>query len=399
MTHYPPTSDAPTTIIVGAGIGGLAAALALLRAGHRVRVLEQSASLGEVGAGLSITPNASKALAYLGLTDELAQIGSTPAAGSLRHYRTGEDLVTLPQDRSRERYGYPLYHVHRADLHRVLLSAVTAFDNECVMTSAEFDSFVEADNGISVCCRSGWRESADYVIGADGIHSRVRAQLFGPDRANFTGYVAWRGLIPGEKVTISLIDPPLCMTLGPRRMLMRYPLRRGSLINFVAIAKRNVWMEEGWSVRSTREELLEEFADFEPRVIELLSLTSPDRLYKWGLFDRDPLPSWTRGRVTLLGDAAHAMPPFTGQGAVMALEDAAVLGRAAQSGGSPEIFLKRYQDVRISRVTSALAMSRARADLYFGDEPAEQVKALTAGMAELRTLYDYDAGAVDFYSL
>ena len=113
------------TIIVGAGIGGLAAALALLRAGHHVRVIEQSAALGEVGAGLSITPNASKALAYLGLADELARIGSTPTAGSLRHYRTGEDLVRLPQDRSRERYGYPLYHVHRADLHQVLLSAVT----------------------------------------------------------------------------------------------------------------------------------------------------------------------------------------------------------------------------------------------------------------------------------
>lgn len=396
MTRHPSRSNSPKTIIVGAGIGGLASALALLRAGHRVRVVEQSDSLGEVGAGLSITPNASKALAYLGLADELALIGSTPIAGSLRHYRTGEDIVVLPQDRSRERYGYPLYHVHRADLHRVLLSAVTALDAHCVVTSAEFLSFTEEDNGISVCCRSGWKEDADYVVGADGIHSRVRAQLFGPDRANFTGYVAWRGLIPGEKVAPHLIDPPLCMTLGPRRMLMRYPLRRGSLINFVAIAKRDVWMDEGWSVRSTREELLAEFADFEPRVIELLSLTSPDRLYKWGLFDRDPLPAWTQGCVTLLGDAAHAMPPFTGQGAVMALEDAAVLGKAAQSSASPKLFLQRYQDARIARVTSALAMSRARAGLYFGNEPAEQVKALAAGMAELRTLYDYDAGAVEF---
>lgn len=179
-------------------------------------------------------------------------------------------------------------------------------------------------------------------------------------------------------------------------MLMRYPLRGASWINFVAIAKRDAWMEEGWSVRSTLDELLTEFADFEPRALDLLSLTPPDRLFKWGLFDRDPLPSWTQGRVTLLGDAAHAMPPFTGQGAVMALEDAAVLGRAAQARGASKTFLKRYESARIGRVTDALAMSRARADLYFGDEPAEQVKALTAGMMELRTLYDYDAGAVDF---
>ncbi len=393
------TVRAAKTIIVGAGIGGLAAALALLRAGHRVRVIEQSSSLGEVGAGLSITPNASKALAYLGLADELARIGSTPAAGSLRHYRTGEDLVTLPQDRSRERYGYPLYHVHRADLHRALLSAVTALDADSIVTAAEFASFTENKDGILVCCRSGWSDQADYVIGADGIHSRVRAQLFGPDQANFTGYVAWRGLIPGDQVPPNLLDPPLCMTLGPRRMLMRYPLRRGSWINFVAIAKRDAWMEEGWSVSSTLDELLTEFADFEPRALDLLSLTPPDRLYKWGLFDRDPLPSWTQGRVTLLGDAAHAMPPFTGQGAVMALEDAAVLGRAAEASSATNTFLKRYETERISRVTNALAMSRARADLYFGNEPAEQVKALTAGMMELRTLYDYDAGAVDFDAL
>ena len=384
------------TIIVGAGIGGLAAALALLRAGHRVRVIERSAALGEVGAGLSITPNASKALAYLGLAGELSRIGSTPTAGSLRHYRTGEDLVRLPQDRSRERYGYPLYHVHRADLHQVLLSAVTALDVDSVVTSEEFVDFKEDHDGVSVHCSSGWSENADYVIGADGIHSRVREQLFGPDQPNFTGYVAWRGLIPGDRVPPGLLDPPLCMTLGPRRMLMRYPLRRGSWINFVAIAKRDAWMEEGWSVRSTLDELLTEFADFEPRALDLLSLTPPDRLFKWGLFDRDPLPSWTQGRVTLLGDAAHAMPPFTGQGAVMALEDAAVLGRAAQARGASKTFLKRYESARIGRVTDALAMSRARADLYFGDEPAEQVKALTAGMMELRTLYDYDAGAVDF---
>ena len=320
-------------------------------------------------------------------------------AGSLRHYRTGEDLVTLPQDRSRELYGYPLYHVHRADLHQALLSAVTELDVDSIVTSAEFISCKDTNDSVLVRCSSGWSDQADYVIGADGIHSRVRAQLFGPDQANFTGYVAWRGLIPGAQVPASLLDPPLCMTLGPRRMLMRYPLRRGAWINFVAIAKRDAWMEEGWSVRSTLDELLTEFADFEPRALDLLSLTPSDRLFKWGLFDRDPLPSWTQGRVTLLGDAAHAMPPFTGQGAVMALEDAAVLGRAAQATTTTSAFLERYERARIGRVTNALAMSRARAELYFGDEPAEQVKALTAGMMELRTLYDYDAGAVNFDAL
>ena len=145
---------------------------------------------------------------------------------------------------------------------------------------------------------------------------------------------------------------------------------------------------------ATREELLAEFADFEPHATRLLELVPPEKLFKWGLFDRDPLPTWTRGRATLLGDAAHAMPPFTGQGAVMALEDAAVLGRAAAAATDADEALSRYERARHPRVTAALVMSRARALSYFADEPMQQVKALGAGMAELRTLYDYDAGAV-----
>jgi salicylate hydroxylase len=169
-------------------------------------------------------------------------------------------------------------------------------------------------------------------------------------------------------------------------------LRRRTLVNFVAIARRSAWTEEGWSVRSELAELLDEFHDFEPRTRALLELTPEDRLYKWGLFDRDPLPTWSRGRATLLGDAAHAMPPFTGQGAVMALEDAVVLGRAAAESMDADEALRRYEGARHARVTAALQMSRARAELYFADDPAQQVRALGAGMAELRTLYDYDAG-------
>ena len=383
-----------SVIVVGAGIGGLAAALGLLRAGQQVRVLEQVEVLGEVGAGLSITPNAGKALRYLGLEQELARIGSNPPAGCIRHYATGAVLVRLPQDQSRDRYGMPLYHVHRADLHATLLAAVCALDPECVVTSATVRIVESAAAGVIVELSDGRRFEADWLIGADGIHSATRVALFGPDRPNFTGYVAWRGLIPGDLVPPALLDPPLCMTVGPRRMLMRYPLRRGSLVNFVAIARRDAWMEEGWSVRSTLAEVLEEFADFEPHSLDLLALTPPDRLFKWGLFDRDPLPTWTRGRSTLLGDAAHAMPPFTGQGAVMALEDAAVMGRLVATSTTPDEVLRRYEEARHARVSAALAMSRSRAELYFADDPQQQVKALGAGMAELRTLYDYDAGSV-----
>ena len=383
-----------SVIVVGAGIGGLAAALGLLRAGQRVRVFEQVDELGEVGAGLSITPNAGKALVALGLGETLWRIGSRPPAGAIRHYASGEVLVTLAQDQAGERYGLPLFHVHRADLHEALAAAVRALDPGCLVTGNALVGLDSRADGVAARLRDGTVATADWLVGADGIHSATRVALFGPDRPNFTGYLAYRGLVPGKYVPPELLSPPLCMTVGPRRLLMRYPLRGGSLVNLVAIAQRSAWTEEGWSVPATREELLAEFADFEPHARELLERVSPERLFKWGLFDRDPLPSWTRGRATLLGDAAHAMPPFTGQGAVMALEDAAVLGRAAAAAANPDEALRRYETARHARVTAALVMSRSRALTYFADDPAQQVRALGAGMAELRTLYDYDAGAV-----
>jgi len=383
-----------SVIVIGAGIGGLAAALGLLRAGQKVRVFEQVGNPTEVGAGLSITPNAGKALRSLGLGDALADIGNRPPAGSIRHFATGETLVTLPQEHSRERYGIPLYHVHRADLHASLLQAVRAEDRGCLTMGVALRALESRSDGVAAVFADGTRCEADWLVGADGIHSTTRAALFGADRPNFTGYVAWRGLIPGDLVPPDLLEPPLCMTVGPRRMLMRYPLRRGALVNFVAIARRAAWMEEGWSVRSELSELLEEFADFEAHSLRLLALTPAERLFKWGLFDRDTLPGWTRGRATLLGDAAHPMPPFTGQGAVMALEDAAVLGRIVSLARDPDEVLRRYAQARQSRVDAALEMSRSRAALYFADDPWQQVKALGAGMAELRTLYEYDAGSV-----
>lgn len=378
--------------IVGGGIGGLASALALLRSGQRVRVFEQVATLGEVGAGLSITPNAGKAILALGLGDDLLRMGSTPTSGAIRHYASGETLVSLPQDRSAERYGIALYHVHRADLHAALQRAIVALDPQCIRTGHALEGVETRADGVTLRFRGGERATADWAVGADGIHSVMRAELFGIDRPNFTGYVAWRGLVPGESVSKDLIEPPLCMFVGPRRLLMRYPLRRGVLINIVAVARREAWTEEGWSVAAPVSELEREFADFHPDATRLLALTPADRLFRWGLFDRDPLPTWTRGRVTLLGDSAHAMPPFTGQGAVMALEDAAVLGRAAAVASDPDEALQRYELARHARVTAALAMSRARAKLYFAEDPQQQVRALADGMAEVRTLYDYDAG-------
>ena len=381
-------------LVVGAGIGGMAAALALLRAGQRVRIIEQASELGEVGAGLSITPNAGRALIALGLGAALQDIGSTPSVGAIRHYASGEILVSLSQDDTRGKYGVPLYHVHRADLHHALLQAVMALDPRCLQTGCSLRSIGFRADGVLVGLADGNTLSADWLVGCDGVRSATRAAMFGADEPHFTGYVAWRGLVPAELLPQALREPPLCMTVGPRRMLMRYPLRGGSLINFVALARRDAWAEEGWSVRSRLDELLAQFADFEPGARRLLELTPADRCFVWGLFDRAPLASWMHGRAVLLGDAAHAIPPFTGQGAALALEDAVVLGRAAAAAADPDEAMRRYQQARHQRASAGLAMSRARAALYFADDPAQQVRALGAGMSELRILYDYDAGSV-----
>ncbi len=384
----------PHALIVGAGIGGLAAALALQRAGQRVTVLESAAELGDVGAGLSITPNASLALAALGLAPALENIGSIPRAGAVRHYQSGATLVALHQDASRERYGAPLYHVHRADLHRVLADAVRERDAHCIRTNSTVVAYDATADQVSVTLADGSHVRGDWLVGCDGIRSTIRTRMRGPERAHFTGFVAWRGVVDTVRIAESLCDPPLCMTVGPRRLVMRYLLRRGTQLNIVAVARRDAWTEEGWSVAAERDELLTEFADFEPHTRDLLAAIPAERCFKWGLFDRDPLPVWSMHLCTLLGDAAHPMPPFTGQGAVMALEDAVVLGRAAAASPHPSEACRRYEAARRPRVDAVLAMSRARANLYFADDPAAQVQALGQGMAELRTLYTYNAGTV-----
>jgi salicylate hydroxylase len=389
-----PGAGESVCLVIGAGIGGLAAALALQRAHQRVCVFEQSTTLGEVGAGLSITPNAGRALIALGLREQLESIGSTPSAGALKHYQTGATLVTLAQDESRAKHGVPLYHVHRADLHRALADAVRSNDSAAICLGKALTSIEDSGAAVRAQFADGTLADGDWLVGCDGIRSVARVALFGTDRANFTGFVAWRGLVDVNAIPPAQRDPPLCMTVGPGRMLMRYPLRRGSLVNVVAVGRRAAWTEEGWSVPADRDELLDEFADFEQSSRTLLHAIPAERCFKWGLFDRDPLPSWTRGRCTLLGDAAHPMPPFAGQGAVMALEDAVVLGRAAAAGSSPAEACRRYESARIERVTHVLRMSRARAALYFADDPAAQVRALDEGMAELRTLYGYDAATV-----
>jgi salicylate hydroxylase len=340
-------------LIVGAGIGGLTTALALQRAGIRVSIYEQADKLTEVGAGLTLASNATLILTALGLGSVLEDLGVVPERGAVKHYRTGRTLVDIPRGATAlERFDAPCCQIQRSDLHEALTAAVRSADRGCLHLGCTLLDFGQDEKGVTALFASGVTARGDVLIGADGIRSTVRAKLFGIEDPRYTGYVAWRGLVPMERLTAAMVVPDSAVWIGPGHFLTRYQIRRGTLLNYLAIA-------EGWSVPSTIEALLSEFRGFEPVARSILMATPPDQCFKWGIFERDPLPTWTIGRVTLLGDAAHPTTPFLGQGAAMALEDAAVLARAIAAAGSVTEALTRYEQARVSRANGVLLASRA----------------------------------------
>jgi len=346
-------------LIAGAGIGGLATALALQRAGIKVSLYEQAATLGEVGAGLTLASNASRILQHLGLGAVLEDLAVIPARGAVKHFRTGRTLVDIPRGTTQvERFGAPYCQIHRNDLHQALVAAVQSADRGCLHLGCKLEDFGQDTQGVTALFSNGQTARGDLLVGCDGIRSTVRSRLFGTEDPRFTGYVAWRGLVPMERLSASLVVPDSAVWIGPGHFLTRYKIRRGELLNYIAIARTNGWVEEGWSVRSTVDALLAEFRDFEPSARSILMATPPDQCFKWGIFDRDPLPVWSTGRVTLLGDAAHPTTPFLGQGAAIALEDGIVLARAIVAAGSVAEALARYEQARVARANAVLVASR-----------------------------------------
>lgn len=345
--------------LVGAGIAGLSAARALQQRGFRVRVYEQAEQLAEVGAGLTVTPNATHALIAMGLGDDLARLGMQPARGGARHWRSGELLAEFERGAGLTgRYGAPYVQIHRADLHDALARAVLAHDPGSLLLGHRFESLAQGVDGVTIRFANGAQAHADVAIGADGIRSSVRAQLFGAGQPRFTGYIAWRGLVPIAALPPGLVDPPSCISIGPQHTFTRYLIRGGRTLNYVALAERSDWQVESWSVRSEVGELLAEFPDWHREVRTIIAATPPELCFKWALFDREPLTGWTRGRVTLLGDAAHPMLPFLGQGAAMGIEDAMVLARAFEHSASCDEALRRYEAARIGRTSFVMGKSR-----------------------------------------
>lgn len=380
--------------IVGAGISGLVTALALLKAGFRVRVYEQADELGDVGAGLTVSPNATHVLNAIGLGEDLAVMGMRPERGGVKHWRTGELMTEISRGSDMlARYGAAYYQVHRADLHEALSRHVRARDPDCILLGHRFVAFEQRTGDVELTFANGSRVTADIALGCDGIRSAVRAQMFGAESPKFTGYIAWRGLVPTAKLPPGIIDPTSCLSVGPRHTFTRYLVRDGSTVNYVAIAERSDWQVESWSIRSDVAEVLAEFDGWYADLRTIIAATPPSVCYKWALFDRDPLPTWTRGRVSLVGDAAHPMLPFLGQGAAMGIEDGLVLARAFATAATLEEALRRYEEARVERTTYVMLKSRETGLSYHRADP-DNYKSRPHVSAESLGLMAYNPAAV-----
>ncbi|MEM1086531.1 MAG: FAD-dependent monooxygenase [Pseudomonadota bacterium] len=350
-------------IISGGGIGGLTAALCCLHFGHEVIVLERAEDLGEVGAGIQVPPNAMKVFEALGLADAFDETGFRPQALEARMGQSGRPLFSIPLgEAGLKRWGSPYFHIHRADYISLLEEAVRKRSPEAVRLGVDVIGFSQTETQISAKLADGSEIAGDILIGADGIHSATRTQMLGPDTPNFTGNVAWRAVVPIEKLGKHAPDPTACVWMGAGKHCVTYRLRRGTLANLVAVVETDDWISEAWTQRGSREEALAEFSDWHPTIRAMIE--TADAHYRWALFDREPLKTWVDGRAALLGDAAHPMLPFMAQGAAMAVEDAWVLAQEITDSDNTPAALKTYEQKRYARASEVQAGSRANANTF-----------------------------------
>jgi len=334
-------------LIAGAGVGGLTAALALLRDGHEVEVYEAAPRLAELGAGVQISANGARVLFALGLEDVLRKVWCEPSGKEIRLWNTGETwkLFDLGAE-SVARYGAPYFMIHRADLHGVLIDAVRARKPDAIRLAARVTGFDDDGKSVTLHLGDGTRVTGDALIGADGVHSGIRNILTGGDKPQFTGCMAWRGLVPVERLPAHLRRNVGVNWVGPGGHVINYLLRRGEIFNFVGIVERD-WRVESWTERGTRDECAADFAGWHNDIHAIIAnIAEP---YKWALLGREPLTRFSFGRVTLTGDAAHPTLPMLAQGANMAIEDGLVLARCLASFDDVETALARYDAARVER--------------------------------------------------
>jgi salicylate hydroxylase len=346
--------------VVGGGIGGVALTSALAQRGFDVRIFERANAFGEVGAGIQVTPNAVKVLEALGLGDALRKVAFLPQAIVGRNWDTAKEIFRIPlADECPRLYNAPFFHVHRADLHRLLVESLP--DGVATLSAGCVDVRSTGDGAVAIF-EDGSQFEADLIVGADGVRSTVRSKIFGDDAPKFTGNMCFRAVVPVDG-SFNFVSPDSSFWLGPKSHVVTYYVQRGQAVNIVAVNETAEWVEESWNAPSSREELLAAFAGWHPNIIKLFERV--DSVFKWGLFDRDPMTTWSRGRVTLLGDSAHPMLPFLSQGAAMAIEDGLVLATSLDAhGANVAAALRDYETERIPRTSRVQLESRERGRTY-----------------------------------
>jgi len=358
--------------IVGGGIGGLTAALALTQAGFTVTVHERSAQLVDQGAGITLAPNATRVLYHLGLGPALEETAVTPPVNEYRHYRTGAVIMRMVPRDYRRIFGVPYLRMHRWDLQEAMITRLARAAPDALRLDARVDALESRSNDVKITFADSRVETADIVVAADGIRSSVRESLFSPAPPVFSGFVAWRGLVDTAELPPHLHES--VVAFGQGRHINRYLVRRGELLNFVAVAHRAQWEAEGWNIPAPLDEFLEEFSSFDEDTRSIISRPVRGQLFKWGLFGRPWLEQWHAGRVVLLGDAAHPMLPFLGQGGANAIEDAMILTRCLQTEATPEKAFTLYQATRGPRARRATEKSAGRGDRYLGEPDENTLK-------------------------
>jgi salicylate hydroxylase len=354
-----------TIVIAGAGIGGLTAALALTRAGFRAVVLEQAARLEETGAGIQLSPNATRVLFDLGLGARLRPLAVAPEAIRVVNGASGRDIVRVPLGlTAAQRYGAPYWVIHRADLQAVLAITIAESPDVTLRLGTGVENFAVHQHGVTVEARGaqGLRdEQGIALIGADGLWSTLRTRLGERRSPHFAHRTAWRAVVPAAGLTDEFRESVTGLWLGRDAHLVHYPVKGGREINIVAIV-RDDWHEPGWSAPGQQGELAARFAGFAPQARALIAM--PDRWQKWALFDRPPGRPRTRDPVTLIGDAAHPMLPFLAQGGAMAIEDAAVLASCLGRDEDVVRALRTYERTRRTRVARAQREARRNSWRY-----------------------------------
>lgn len=398
MSHTP-------ILIIGAGIGGLTCALALQQRGLRPIILEQADQLGEVGAGLQLSPNAMSVLQKLGLEDRLKTVGFLPQGIQSNHWQTEKILTQVPF--APLHLHAPYLHIHRADLHKILREAVAAHDPDCIRTGQRV-RLIQCEQR-QITLESGEVWSADWIIGADGIRSRCRDAVLGQTQtARFTGNVAWRGLLQRDAVPAHLHPSPYAnLWMGPGGHVVAYYVRGGEMINFIAVREQDDWQDESWQSPAHLAVLLSEFVGWDSKLLDLMAHSDPKQCYRWALFDRDPIQTWSSHRTLLLGDAAHPMLPFVAQGAAMAIEDSWVLAQllaqtTAHTLDADQVGT-RYQALRAERCARVQQLARDNMQLFHHRLPlmrwgrdlvARGMTAISPAVATQRVAWIYDWQAV-----